>query len=109
MKNDLPHEAVLNFASTVKNVCDGVGAVLALAYAHEGERLQDGLGAETTVSMLEMESLMNLARTSTRMLHNEAERIERWAGVQHSDAGAMEAYECAASVLERRGLEVPRV
>jgi len=63
-KHDLPHDGVVNFVSRGKNVCDGVGAILSLAYEHEGERLEDDPDAETTLSMLRMESLMTLARAS---------------------------------------------
>ena len=110
VRHDLPHEAVIGFLSKVKNVCDGVGAVLALNYAHEGERLEaNDLAPETALTMIEMESLMSLARASTELLHREAEHMERWAETYHSDAGALRAYEEALNLMKHRGLKVSKV
>ncbi len=110
VRHDLPHDGVINFLSKVKNVCNGLGTVLALNYQNEGERLEgNDLAPETTLSMIEMESLMTLARASTELLHLEAERMERWAETHHSDAGALRAYEEALNLMKQRGLKVAKV
>lgn len=106
-KNDLPHDGVLHFVSRVKDVSNGVGAILALAYEHEGERLEDGIGSETTIGMLQMESLMTLARASVGLLEREASHIEQWAETHHTDEGAIRAYKSAVYSLTHRGLTVP--
>jgi hypothetical protein len=104
-KNDLPHDGVMSFVSKVKGICDGVGAVLALNYAHEGERLEaNDLAPETTLSMIEMESLMTLARASMGLLENEAVRMQRWAESQHTDGGILEAYRAAKANVEHHDL-----
>ena len=85
MKNDLPHDAVINFLSKVKDVSNGLGVVLALNYAHEGERLEaNDLDPKTTLTMIEMEGLMALSRASVALLQGEAEHLERWAETHHS-------------------------
>lgn len=83
------------------------GAVLALAYEHEGERLEDGIGSDTTIDMLKMESLITLARASVGLLEREASHVKQWAHLQHTDDGALQAYQSALFTLKHRGLTVP--
>jgi len=101
-ENTLPRDGVLFFVSRVKEVCDGVGAVLALNYEHEGERLAED--KTHAVGPLHMESLMTLARASLDLLERDAASMKRWADTHHSNAGIIDAYHDAKRNLEHRGL-----